>query len=78
MNTTILVSLKKFENFSISSEDSLILEMNGFVHEQDSVVNSLMAGKSALRFSTFSSSLMKDKVSTDNGLSLEITISLVW
>ena len=71
----MLVSIKKLENLLISSRASLILEMNGFIHEHVSVANSLRVESSDLRFRSFSSSFMKDKLRRDNGSSLE-TISL--
>ena len=67
----MLVSVKKLENLLSSSRASLILEINGFIQEHVSVTNSLRVERPALRFSSFSSSLIKDRLSRNNGSSLE-------
>ena len=71
----MLVSVKKLENLLSSSRASLILEINGFIQEHVSVTNSLRVEGSALRFSSFSSSFIKDRLSRNNGSSLETILA---
>ena len=60
LNTIIFVSLKKLENFSISSLASLNVEINGLIHVHDGVKYSVRDANVNFLFKTNRRELTKD------------------